>query len=283
MKYSTLAPLIMLLTASFFVACEKEITPPSFQRKPQWVVHSMLTPDDTVISVTVGVSTPAFLETPSSPDWNFATTQVTLSANNGPHIPLTYNPQTNSFISTHPSLLPITPQKHYQLSITGEYGTAWAECTIIEPQPITVSPPNVINIGDEYQVVFAINSPETQHKYYYASAELIYETNSSLYNQYISRESVTFLPFSNINQSGQTLLVRSQRDWLNTTSNIDSVEITLYQIDRNIYNYLNTLFKQHESKDLEPFVEPVMITSNIHNGVGVFGSWHARTTVFPYQ
>lgn len=274
--------LFIVILAILSNSCEKEIVPPKQQEKNQWVIHGMLQLNDTTITILIDKTTHTFHTQENLSHDPISQATVTLSTDGSPQIPLAYTPS-GRFTTSHPSLVPVTEGKKYYLTVSGEYGTASAECTAITKNNTPIYHPQIVHTrsdGDNAtQVFFEIKNTPHDRTFYTAYAELIATSGTTQGMLYQTTTQVHFKPFSNFSNPEEKLSVRSEKLWNYAPIDTpDSISVKLYQIDSHLYKYFNTIYSQSDSEDLEPFVEPIMIISNIHNGFGVFGTYSVIET-----
>lgn len=89
--------------------------------------------------------------------------------------------------------------------------------------------------------------------------------------------------FSNQNYAGNNLSIVINTDQKNLLNNINN-EITIWtdSYDEVLYNFMYSLAKKEEI-DEDPFAEKVSVYSNVHGGLGIFGSTNSMSYTIQHE
>lgn len=267
MKKIVYSLIISLLCScqSFF---KSEVSPPEQSTKPQLVVHGYVSPQNSEIKVSVGLSNPVFGKQHSD-NQIITDAQVILRNSGNQSISLSFD-ASKGYYKTTTDLFPINSGETYQLDVKDTQGNhATAECTVPENIATTIGNIRVIKTkeaeNESFQIAFQFQDTPNLRNYYIAEAWA--DTDNGHF-----KRKAEIKPFTDNNRDGQTISVRSEKT-PGKAQTVEKVEIILLSADYNYYQYVKTVLMQSEIKDLGAFAEPIFITSNIKGGLGVFGAY----------
>ncbi len=279
-----LKTILLLLLIVGLTSCEDffitEIDPPKQAVEKQLVVHSYLCPDFENVYVSVKYSKPIFGDNYNdliaTPVEN-ATVKITSQKTNQT-VSIPFDKQNGSYI-VNTKDFPLKEGETYLLSVSDVLGNKVnASCTIPEAIKTSIRNIKLTQTSEEgykyFQASFDIDDVPGQKNYYKAFAVIKYllkNYNDSYSEGEFSQE---FL-FSDLNNDGKTIHAKAMSEYGMRFDKIKSIKVTLYSIDENYYNYQKTINMQ-ENLGENPFAEPVVIVSNINNGLGVFGAYTVK-------
>ncbi|CCH00532.1 hypothetical protein FAES_2523 [Fibrella aestuarina BUZ 2] len=257
------------------------------------VVHSYISPQDTVLTVIV-TEPRAVLGGQASQDYyGTPVTNATVELSDGTRpVRLVYSAYDRLYRAT-PQALPIRAGTTYTLTIAAPgYPTATSQCTVpavVLPSQISADSVTETNFYDRllYRARLDWQDPAGQTNYYRVSGVGLALVKVS----YAPRPNAplrdtSYVVSTSLGFASTTLLSDDNRDggafssvrgtvWKGafpyTPQTID-MRLDLNHIDVNYYRYQEALERQRSVGD-NPFAEPVLIPSNIQNGLGCFGAY----------
>jgi hypothetical protein len=272
-----------------FTACEKEVTNIKLpQASSKLVVTSFISPQDTLLRVSVLESVPAIGKNRlSSGDILNATVSITDGERS---VNLLYDTQALAY-TADAETLPVIPGKTYFLEVTDAKGRkATASCTV----PVNAAPALEIAIdsakarygGDyiEYFMLMKWQDTPGEINYYrvFAEVTITQEGVDNTYTQPVYFEDYSFniSLYSDNRLDGARFSSPKGFIYKPSYSPQQPVTSTLYayllNTDEHYYRYHQSLMNNYNT-DGNPFAEPVLIYSNIEGGLGVFAAYN-RTT-----
>jgi hypothetical protein len=261
---------ILLLICSVFLlnSCEKDadVKLPSVESK--LVINAFISPQDTMIKVTVSLSQPLFNNSNSTQYSSIDNATVQVS-NGSSTQTLTYN-STDYYYFLNATQLPIIAGNTYYLTVTTPDGKNVNASTTIPSIDTTLSfsthQSTNPNSGTQVYINASWNDIPGSEDYYqlafYTSAMQIQDLDTS-YIYYLAGSD----NFSDKNVDGQTMN--------------NSLEVYLYDVTSK-----GELELIHASKEYylyhSKFAEPVIMYTNINGGYGVFAGFnqYKKTVVF---
>ncbi|MBV7440010.1 DUF4249 domain-containing protein [Weeksellaceae bacterium TAE3-ERU29] len=264
---------IIIFSFLFFVSCDedffkKEIDPPHLATTPQCVVQSYLSPDNEELSVSLHWSNPIFkTETEILENKVIKNASVKLFNSSGKSVQLFLDDSRQKYVADKQDFT-INEKENYKLEVEiPNTQKVTANCEI--PKKIQSEIQNIRVLetsdggGNAYQVIFEFDDIPNEKNYYLAKIEA---------QGGFGNNTLKVQPFTDFNQDGKKILVRSQKIPGNIYSH-SRIKVDLFSVDKSFYDYKRTVLQQEESVDLGSFAEPVFIISNINNGLGVFGGY----------
>lgn len=260
---------VVLLSRCGEDAFKKEITPPKKYVEPQLVVHSYIA-KDLQIQVSITLSKPIFGIQKNGTEL-VKNAKVIISNVAKESVILPYNEQSESYVMASQSFPIVQGQKYYLEVETPDGKKVSADCVVPMPLKTKIENVRLLKVKESgdvgYRLAFDFEDKQGEQNYYMASSKFVVDVNSN--GRY---KNFKFDAFSDFSHDGETIHVRSQPIF-SSLPEIKEVVITLYSLDKYSYMYHRTTAKQEENKDLGFFVEPVIISSNIKNGLGIFGAY----------
>jgi hypothetical protein len=262
-------------------SCEKDANIPLPQEDPKLVVYSYISPEDTLVLVSVTSSNPVFNSSANQLFRPIENATVTLNTL-GTDYSLTFDSFLNCYkIST--TVVGIHPGQHYALTVSAPgYTTVSAQTTVpslsdfqFNATFVSENPPE--NSGPDHRparFTFDVNWKHYHDEDYYRIQPVFYYVDSLA-----GMPSDTLLDYHNDhfysseNASGGTI-----SDQIETGSAIHEEPFPYphgfyYTLIISTYDY----FKFHESvNDYEPdnpFAEPTLVYSHMDNGYGIFAGY----------
>lgn len=273
MKKNKIIQGILLIAIVINYGCETDanVIVPAGERK--LVVGGFLSPTENEHQISLSQTDPLFsTDTPIS----LANVKLTISSDSSSYSPsYDFNSGTFQFNNNQ---FKIENDKNYHLKIVTEDGK------IVESDMRTLS--NTMPYIEEFNInvdtVFSDFSNQLIYNLKLTWKDIAGEKNhyritANRIIKYLSIPDTTFEPIEEYNsfnlkddlgKDGQTLSASIKFEDYNSQSNETiGFEIILMKVDVNYYNYYKTL---NNYADGDPFAEPVILFSNIQNGLGVF-------------
>lgn len=280
--------IIALLTAScedFFIS---EVEPPEGLKEQKLVVHSYISPQADSVEVSVTLSKPIFgAENQGDVYVLVNDAQVVLkNMSTQQSIRLPYHAERGRFMVSKADF-PVVAGETYILDVSDSEGRQ-TSATCHVPKNISGEIENiqykmkVSELEKSSQITFEFTDNADETNFYNAIAKLKYRMPDS---DSLNMLTYSFDLFSDLNQNGEKIIVKSNEHYVffgyQTNAAIEPVEaeVILYSIDKNYYDYERTRRAQLNAEDMGPFAEPVVITSNIANGIGVFCAYTKSSAV----
>jgi hypothetical protein len=300
MKNIVLA-IVILLSISLF-SCETLINDVDPDRLPRsdskLVVHGYLSPQDTVISIAVNLSTQLIggsLDLGNNTTVSLPDAIVTLS-NQGKNIPLSFDSKSGTY-RVKATGLPIREGQTYELKVVRNGQTAESSCTV--PKSVLIQSIRKDSVEarasssiKDYLYHIVWKDPEGQANYYRVGG-YIYQTQrvQTGPNIYENMPNIQPLNFRENNRTGEfitdertdgNLLVsiagRAYSYYSQGPSPFTNhyIELILLSCEKTYYDY-HLAVRNFDGNN--PFAEPSLIPSNIKNGLGCFAAYNRSTFV----
>ncbi len=259
------------------------------------VVHSYLSPNNDEIEVSVKYSNPIFSNNDKDRKDEIYTEDEQIK---GAKVLIT-NESTRQKVTIpfdalkrkyvlKTSKFPLKEKETYKLNVSFEGKSVEAFCVI--PQKIDAEIRNIKfkkteNRYEDYELEtsFDFDDKAGQENYYIAFAKIKYPVSNKNHGdwhgekRYDERYDEYSTLFTDINNDGKTIHTKMS-DYVGTTREIKSIEISLFSLNKETYDYLKTVKMQIDNNDGNPFKEPTIIVSNIKGGLGVFGAYTVKKT-----
>lgn len=279
MNKKILIPLLSaLLLLSFFSSCERDANVDLPETPPKLVVVSFLTPQDTMLTVSVTRSKPIF------ESYNVNTSSAVTDANvvmsSGANaIQLTFD-ATDGLYRAPVTSFPVVAGNTYSLSVTTPRGeSASANTTVpahngVQGFSVTMTDSLVETTG-YYDVhtwfefrVTDYAGEENQYRFFTAIIMRDTLTNDTSTVRY--RNSL----FTDYNADGQQLGQQLEGQWgmydPTSTKKVIGYDCWMLNVNKDYYDFHNSLYNYNGGDD--PFSEPTIIYSNMKGGLGVFAA-----------
>jgi hypothetical protein len=296
-KKNILFTLLILL----FVSCEKEAHVKLPPVKEKLVINSFISPQDTILRVFVGKSTPVFgtkdLNIPiQEQNGRIKDAKVTIS-DGIKLIQLEYDSAESKYLSKKNELL-IETGKEYFLEVTALGQTAKASCIVPDPTPIVAIKldtldKRILTLDQEYIFttiqINAIWKDLFQWKNYYR----IYGEMEFSEPRYPQDPTTKYMLFNfendfindveegsgDFSRKGKAnLYIPTDPD--SATNMVTKIHTYLITSDKNYFSY----HKWYNNNDDEnPFVEPTLTPTNIQEGLGVFAAYNKSQFIYEVQ
>lgn len=296
----------LILFALGFYSCETLVNDVDPDRLPQadlkLVVHGYLSPQDTLTTIHVYYSNTffgnaSFYGLPAT-SMNDAT--VTLSSQ-GKSIVLPFSTKTSNY-SIRSSEFPIVEGQTYSLKVERDNRVAEASCTVPLAVPIqqvlqdSVARSNSSNPAapKDYLYTLKWKDPAGQANYYRVSG-YVYQTQrvQTGPDKFTNQPNFSILSFRENNRSRE-LITDKGGDGAQLTSgpgrffnyyysNTTPSPFTFHFVELSLINCEKTYYDYHEAiqnfNEDNPFAEPLLIPSNIKNGLGCFAAYNRSSVV----
>ncbi|MBC3788929.1 DUF4249 domain-containing protein [Spirosoma utsteinense] len=263
---------------------------------PQLVIHSYLSPQDTVLTAAVSLSRTSTGNQSSTTEIN-SLPNATVTLSEGPRsVALRYDAR-QSLYRADPAQFPIQAGHTYTLAVSTPDGlTARANTTVPVLVPITSfrsdSATARFEQAIDYFVQFSWQDPANVVNYYhlagdneYGSTERVLQGNTFVDHPFRAVGSIYYgvtygQNFALTDQDRDGQVFDSPQGRL-SYSNINGQRINtppltanvyLLSVDVAYYQYHQSLYRQQDTNS-NPFAEPTLITGNIQGGFGCFGSY----------
>lgn len=266
-----------LLVLSLFSSCEKDADVDLPETPPKLVLVSFITPQDTLLTVTVTRSQPIFES--YSVNTNSAVPDATvIMADNSGSVQLIFNSVTERY-EFPASGLPIVAGNTYTLTVTtpnGESGNA--ETTVPFHSGVTGFYVDMSDSLFNDQGFIQLTTDFTYHMNDYGGEENRYRFFSAvLIRDTVTNDTSTVRYMNNLftdnNKDGQQIQASlngnlSEYDPFSSRKVI-GYDCWMFNVNLDYYNYHNSLYNYTGD---DPFSEPTIIYTNIDGGLGVFAA-----------
>jgi len=187
-----------------------------------------------------------------------------------------------------PGLKPITPSTTYTMSVSAP-GFESISATQTTPKSPDIStstffnPDTKVDIRDDpyHEVTVTLNDEKDVDNYYMIQVKIHKKHNpDERYNMYTWTDDVRLQSYPRFDEEYGLLLkdnsfengsialnLKVQSKWINLTD--DEVHVHIESMTADKYNYIRSLDDYERTVD-NPFAEPVIITSNVEGGFGIF-------------
>ena len=260
------------------------------------VVHSYISPQDTVLAVLVEAPRAVIGQRPVSYQYRQPIPNATVDLSDGTRtIRLVYSAR-DGLYRAPVSSLPIVAGRTYTLTVSTPYNypAIMAKCTV----PASVAPGS-IQLDSTYENQFGQNQrryisrllwkdPAGQANYYRVAGLALRTQKQPVYNAKPARDTVitnvetiyfqNSSLFSDKSADGEQF-ISPKAEYANYNGSPSSgllqlrIVMTLSTTDENYYRYHDAIDRQNTAND-NPFAEPVLIPSNIVGGLGCFGAFN---------
>lgn len=258
--------------------CESDanVTVPSTERK--LVVGGFLSPNENEHEISLSLSEPLFS---TDPFFNTTNANVTISSE-GSSYQIAYDVDAAAFVFNN-SQFNITNGKNYHLKIVAENGkTVEADMTTLSDtmpsiEEFKINKDTIYSEWSSNQIRYNLKLNWKD----IASEKNYYRLTANRLVKYFGAIDTTIEPIEEFNsftlkddlgKDGQILSSTLKFDDYSLNNETVGFEIVLMKIDVNYYNYYRTL-NNYAGED--PFAEPVILFSNIQNGLGVFSNFQS--------
>jgi Domain of unknown function (DUF4249) len=292
-----------LLVLSGLFGCDTLVKPIDPDRVPstatRLVVHSYLSPQDTVLAVVVEVPRAVLgqRDVGAAPIYTIPNATVELSDGQRT-VRLSFSPADRLYRIAARNL-PILAERTYSLTVSApDYPAVTARCTIprpAEPSAIQIDTSRESTFGSGTRV--SVNArlrwrdPAGQLNFYRTTGLTTNRYTDKVFDRNTGRPlrdtivtQITPLRFENNRplsdqgrDGGAFVSARGEITNFRLTTNdpalLFSVTMTLRTLDEANYRYQEAL-ERHDAVGDNPFAEPVLIPSNIQGGLGCFGGYN---------
>jgi len=275
---------LLLLTVFLLSACVKDANNVNLPEiDPKLVTQSFLTEDEDNIIVYLTWSSPIF----GTFDYDFETVKNAdvFVSNNGNKIKLNYYSDSNkheSYYTASAASLTMKSGEKFDLEITDSTGNKVTSTTIIPEKPIysakLISMDSALSQYDDkeysYHIEFQGNN-SNDINYYYPIIIGYGHYYSNQQDSVVLRDNSRNSPYVKANK-GETINLVFDSYML-----LDSMKFIVLHTDEAYYYYHKSIYNFDGGDN--PFSEPVIIYSNIENGLGVFCSYNTDIQKIPIK
>ncbi len=269
---------LILLISIACISCEEMVTnvdvPAS---EPHYVMHAYLSPEDSMVTVSVGRSTPVFGEQNNNDTTWINTARVFVNG-----VELSREPGGWKF-SEPTSLVPIHAGQSYEVELyNGSTLLCSANCLVpsVANQSLVFEGIDSVQYsGDyyyEYYAKWAFTDLTGSGHYYRIGAEI------SVADQW-SSDTVTYQLFPEVqdfirdlDNDGQRFSGRVLFLYGEYSAQVTDLKLTLYTTDEMYYFYHRAVLSQNGD---DPFSEPVIVSGNVDGGLGCVAAYR----IFEYD
>lgn len=278
---------VLIISYLTFVSCNSFVTEIDPSQLPstdsRLVLSCYISPQDTVIAAKL-TETKTVISTGGT---RADITNGTMKISDGTKtVPLVYDSNL-LYYRALPSQMPIVVGKTYTMTVSTPDGrSVSSKCSV--PPPITIKE---IKVDSGTAVTLRnLNAKEVKEYYlkliwqdlpgsvdYYRGFGFVTGTFKDRNNTISQRtDGVDFTGLDDKNSDGQllTLNVTYQPARNSTSATIQKLTVGLFHADINYFNYHESLRKQRGNNN-NPFVEPVLLYTNVEGGFGCFGAYNA--------
>ncbi len=270
MKTLNIKILAIVILSVTLTSCEKVVTNVDLpDAEQQLVIQSFISPQDDITKVWVSLSTPVFSETPYDIEEDFLDNATVVISDGATSKTLVFKNSKNYYYISSLDF-PIVAGKTYTLNVSTPDGKKCdAMCTVPLSNPLSFELVSIDTntYDDDYGFLKTRFKDISGEKNYYRvfaydkrphAGDTIY---NELYPEYGNEV------FTDINNDG---------NWLNQTfhfyNNIKILVFNILNVDKHYYSYHKSVIG---NEDGNPFSEPVIVYSNVNNGLGVFCAYNS--------
>ena len=266
-------------------ACRKEATIKLPEQEPKLVVTCFINPEDTIITAVVRLSQPKFNPSSSSlNEYHIENASVVLSDGNT-EVTLPYNMYLNAY-KINASLFPIQNGKTYYLSVSTPDGKSASAQTTIPGQTLTYNDLNIslsnanrqydgsLSVSDiagtiNYVAIYPVIAWASKQTALFPIGDTLFDRGTPIYDtdENISKTNYVFTLFDRIGNQG------SYTPENNDTITYVETYFSILNCSKEFYLYNQTVRKAIQGNN-NPFSDPVLIYTNINNGLGCFGGFN---------
>lgn len=300
-KMKNIISVLIALISVSFLSCEtlvNDVNPDLLPKSSnKLVIHGYLSPQDTIISIAINVSTQLIggsLDLGNNTTKSLSDATVTLS-NQGKSVTIPYDSK-NSTYKIKATQLPIVEGQTYELKVVREGETVTASCTVPKAVAIqsirrdSVDARGSSSVKDYlYHIVW--KDPVGQANYYRVGG-YVFQTQriQTGPNKFEDTPNIQPLSFRENNRSGE-FISDERTDGLLLVSvagrlynfyaqgggiTNQYIELVLVSCEKTYYDY-HIAVQNFDGNN--PFSEPSLIPSNIKNGLGCFAAYSRNTVV----
>ncbi len=235
-----------------------------------YVIHAYLSPEDTAVTVFIGQSDPVFGDEADDTSW-VAQAHVFI---NGYELPRVQGMAEYCF-SVPIDSFSIIPGNSYTVSLhIGAEEVCYGSCTVplLRNESLTFDGIDSVQVDQydgmssyEYYAHYSFNDAAGEENFYRIGADITffdpYSSETYTYRKYLTAEDF----FKDVLFNGEEYSGRLSLGYIESLSNLSALKLTLYTSDSYYYYYHRAILS--EGGD-DPFSEPVIVPSNIENGLG---------------
>lgn len=271
-------------TAFFFCACEKDANIKLPEVNSKIVIEGFISPNDTVISITVRRSKPVFKAT--AYNINNPVVDATVLLSDGINsINLPYKPSKRAY-AIPTSLYPVQNGKTYYLSVSTPDGNSVSAETTVPNDTVTMS--SLTSVVEEIRDPYFPNDPYYHTRftiqwqdipnvknYYRTIVEDINRSYNFPYDTTIVQTYISFNEqlYDDKEFDGHLKTVFDLSTSYISPSNPVAMEVKLLNCSYEYYQYHKLINAARDASAGNPFAEPTIMYTNINGGLGVFAAY----------
>lgn len=271
--------LILCVALIGLTACEDMVTNVDLPAsETHYVIQAYLSPEDTAVTVFINESDPVFGDQTDDTSW-VAQARVFINGYELPRVSgLDY------CFSVPIDSFSIIPGNTYTVSLhIGSDEVCSGSCTIplLRNESLTFDGVDSVQVEEyggtfryDYFATYSFTDAANEANFYRIGAEMTYVDPYSseiyTYRKYTSAEDF----FKDVLFNGETYSSRISLDYMESASNLSGLKLMLYTSDSQYYFYHRAILSQNGD---DPFSEPVIVPSNIENGLGCVAGYRKHT------
>lgn len=259
--------LFLSIIVAALSSCEEMVTNVDVpQSEPHYVLHGYFSPEDSSVTVSTGKSTPVFGEQITQDTSWINTAQILVNGQ-----ALVREGGSWKF-SLPAAAMPLVPGQTYpvQLNVGGTI-VCTSSCTIPSERNTSLEYNGIdsVQYGEEdyrdYYVLWSFYDLPGNGHYYRVGASVSYidEYEGDTIQYVLFPEAEHFM--TDVNSDGERFSGRMYFHYGQNLGNVLSLTLFLYTTDEDYYFYHRAVLSQNGD---DPFSEPVIVPSNIENGLG---------------
>lgn len=267
-----------------FFSCEKEATNIELPHvDPKLVVYGYLSPDDSLIEISLSKSVPYFGNNTGNIYKSVVDATVILSSE-GRSIQLPFSFESETYKTNNDINFPILAGKTYTLQVNSPGGfSVSAETTVPQSAPIQASVQIDSTIKNNrgftekiYRITTRFNDIRGRRNFYESSTGIYQNglrdpsTAFFICNRYLSDENEDGKEYAFTCEYSNYFDDNNSIQGIKGRASINMTDVAYYKYHVSLANYT----------DENPFSEPSRIFSNIEGGLGCFGSYVNTTVEF---
>lgn len=269
-QYFRLMLFPVVLSVMFLYSCVKEVKniklPPS---DPKLVVGCFISPQDTVIALTLKRSSPLFGSGNGSSQHEPVTGASVIISGNAGSVQLNYNSKRKQYEASKKTF-PISGGETYNLTISTPQGEKVSATCQVPPSNIsslTIDFADTLSASKIIMVKWQdIPGQSNQYVVYAQTEEFDAKNEDTLYVKMTSDEPTQ----RDTQKDGMELSSRLERGRFNDEQHVISYTIHILNVDVNYFLYKRSL---DNYKGDDPFSEPSLMYTNIKGGIGIFAAY----------
>jgi len=262
---------LFILFIFLLVRCQKEVTNIKLpETNPKLVAGCFISPQDTLIVVTLTRSNPIFGSGHNSSNNSFVTDASVIISNGINAVAVPYN-NTNWQYELQASAFPVLSGKTYYLNISTPKGeNVSARCAVPPSNLSSMTIDFIDTTSSEQKINVKWTDIPNQINYYRVFAQTVMQDSFMNDTTYFEMYSDNSLQNDNEKDGQEMSSKLNAYSSYGGTNNIIGYDFYLLNIDEEYYKYYRSLENFSYG---DPFSEPSPLYTNINGGLGVFAAY----------